>query len=131
MSVDSEKSARTRAQRRGQPGNRGQFAESPLEQAEAVVIVDSERSETPEQVLAKFPGCRYVVREEEHGLDLWHRDGWRFRLTVEDGPQEVDLGMVASSCYALEVSGSGIESGHPRTVVCGPHSRRWSAQQVA
>ena len=96
----------------------------------AAIIMNSERQDAPERVLEEFPGCRYVVQEDEDGLGLWHRDGRRFRLTVEEGPSEITPEMVASACYALEVNGQGILSEHPRTVTYGHHSRRWSAQQT-
>lgn len=96
----------------------------------AAVIMNTAGQDAPERVLDEYPGCRYVVQEDEDGLGLWHRDGRRFRLTVEEGPSEITPEMVASACYALEVNGQGILSERPRTVTYGPHSRRWSAQQV-
>ena len=96
----------------------------------AAVLMDSAQEHTPQELRDKYTGCRYFVRAEKLGLDLWHRDGRRFWLRTGVIPFGVTPEMVASACYALEVDGHGIVSEDLRTVVYKSHKAHWSARQV-
>ena len=100
-------------------------------QQNAAIIKDTNRREHPEHLLDDFPGCLYVISEDESGFDLWQRDGRKFRIDIEEGTSGTNIDMVAAACYALEVNGHGLETEHPRTARWGTKALKWSARRVS
>ncbi len=96
----------------------------------AAIVFDSAEVHSPEQMLHRYPGCRFAVAAAQ-GPDivLWRSDGGRFKLRTGNSTAGVAPSIFASAVYALETGGYDLEAVGGFTVRLGREQKYASIQR--
>ena len=95
----------------------------------AAIVTESGEAARAEELLLRYPGCRYVMlRPEGADPSLWHRNGSRWTLQPTDSDHGSEPAVAASAIYALETSGHKISANAVYTAVVD--GRDWSWRTV-